>query len=103
MELLCNFIVLIYVTLIYIRIISCQFCKYVLLFTEMAGRSLLSRDLEKAHRAAKLEASPNSLPTLVTRGANQNWQIHPGWVQRYVGFIWYIQFEVLAHTNWILI
>ncbi|KAK1694475.1 hypothetical protein QYE76_011172 [Lolium multiflorum] len=49
---------------------------------EMAGRSLLSRDLEKAHRAAKLEASPNSLPTQVTRGANQNWQIHPGWVQR---------------------
>ncbi|KAK1633145.1 hypothetical protein QYE76_007460 [Lolium multiflorum] len=49
---------------------------------EMAGRSLLSRDLEKAHRAAKLEESPNSLPTLVTRGANQNWQIHPGWVQR---------------------
>ncbi|KAK1694130.1 hypothetical protein QYE76_010827 [Lolium multiflorum] len=49
---------------------------------EMAGRSLLSRDVEKAHRAAKLEASPNSLPTLVTRGANQNWQIHPGWVQR---------------------
>ena len=70
MELLCNFIVVM----------------YVLLFTEMAGRSLLSRDLEKAHRAAKLEASPNSLPTLVTRGANQNWQIHPGWVQRYVGF-----------------
>ncbi len=66
MELLCNFIVVM----------------YVLLFTEMAGRSLLSRDLEKAHRAAKLEASPNSLPTLVTHGANQNWQIHPGWVER---------------------
>jgi hypothetical protein len=69
----------------------------------MAGRSLLNRDIERAHRAAKLEANPHSLSPMVTRGGNQNWQIHPGWVQRYVGFIWYIQFEVLAHTNWILI
>ncbi|KAK1662995.1 hypothetical protein QYE76_051154, partial [Lolium multiflorum] len=50
--------------------------------TEMAGRSLLNRDIERAHRAAKLEANPNSLSPMVTRGGNQNWQIHPGWVQR---------------------
>ncbi|KAK1608247.1 hypothetical protein QYE76_031920 [Lolium multiflorum] len=49
---------------------------------EMAGRSLLNRDIERAHRAAKLEANPNSLSPMVTRGGNQNWQIHPGWVQR---------------------
>ncbi|KAK1680143.1 hypothetical protein QYE76_040991 [Lolium multiflorum] len=48
----------------------------------MAGRSLLNRDIERAHRAAKLEANPNSLSPMVTRGGNQNWQIHPGWVQR---------------------
>ncbi|KAK1666373.1 hypothetical protein QYE76_054532 [Lolium multiflorum] len=51
-------------------------------WTEMAGRSLLNRDIERAHRAAKLEANPNSLSPMVTRGGNQNWQIHPGWVQR---------------------
>ncbi|XP_051211647.1 uncharacterized protein [Lolium perenne] len=49
---------------------------------EMAGRSLLNRDIARAHRAAKLEANPNSLSPMVTRGGNQNWQIHPGWVQR---------------------
>ncbi|KAK1680870.1 hypothetical protein QYE76_041718 [Lolium multiflorum] len=49
---------------------------------EMAGRSLLNRDTEREHRAAKLEANPNSLSPMVTRGGNQNWQIHPGWVQR---------------------
>ncbi|XP_071679930.1 serine/threonine-protein phosphatase 7 long form homolog [Lolium perenne] len=51
-------------------------------WTEMAGRSLLNRDIERVHRAAKLEANPNSLSPMVTRGGNQNWQIHPGWVQR---------------------
>ena len=50
----------------------------------MAGRMLLDPDIDSTHRAAKLEQSPGSLAPLVTRVANANWQIHPGWVDRYI-------------------
>lgn len=60
----------------------------------MAGRSLLNPHIDSKHRAGVLEESPGSLTPLVTRVANANWQIHPGWVDRYnilhpcVNIIW---------------
>ena len=48
----------------------------------MAGRQLLDPSIDSRHRAAKLEESPGSLSPLVTRVANANWQIYPGWVDR---------------------
>ena len=52
--------------------------------------SLLSQKIDRKHRAAKLEASPGCLSTLVTRGPTENWQIHPAWVQRYKYFLLFV-------------
>ena len=49
----------------------------------MSGISLLDESIDSKHRAAYLEAHPGGLSPLVTRVANANWQIHPGWVDRY--------------------
>ena len=49
----------------------------------MSGRAQLDPSIDIKHWAAFLEASPGSLTPLVTRVANANWQIHPGWVDRY--------------------
>ena len=63
-------------------VIIVELCLNCVHVAAMAGRSLLDPSLDSTHRAAKLEESPGSLSSLVTRVANANWQIHPGWVDR---------------------
>ena len=43
---------------------------------------LLSSDIDTKHRAKKWEEG--FLDPLLTRTQKENWQIHPGWVQRYI-------------------
>ena len=60
---------------------------YFIICAEMAGRSLLSADIDHKHRAAILEESLGSLETLITRTPKENWIIHPAWVQSYVFYL----------------
>ena len=52
----------------------------------MAGRSLLNADIDRGHRAARLEAN-QKLEPLVTHTPKENWRIHPAWVQRSVFYL----------------
>lgn len=52
----------------------------------MVGRFLLDANIDRGHRAARLEAGTRLEP-LVTRTPKDNWRIHPAWVQRSVFYL----------------
>src|SRR3954453_9117675 len=64
-------------------LLICNNCNNFVNVAGMAGISLLDASIDSNHRAAYLEAHPGGLSLLVTRVAHANWQIHPGWVDRY--------------------
>ena len=78
-------------------------CETMFLFVicaEMARRSLLRPDIDSKHRAALLEANPDSLDTLITRTPKYNWMIHPAWIERFVYYLFVSRMYILmGHTN----
>ena len=50
----------------------------------MAGRALLSADVDSKHRA-KIWESGGQPHLLRTRTPSINWELHPDWIDRYVG------------------